>query len=65
MTFLSYEGANEYFKNFYTENPIKNVEIYLCLLYLSLPVWDYSVPTYLFCVKSELFLGSFLFIWNI
>lgn len=38
MTFLYYEGANEYFKYFYVENSITNVEIYLCLLCLSLPV---------------------------
>lgn len=59
MTFQYYEGANEYFKYFYGENSITNAEIYLCLLCLSLPVWDYSVPTYLLHVKSELFSGSF------
>lgn len=48
------EGANEHFRFFHTtsENSRTNIEIYLCLLSLSLAVLDYAVPACLLHVKS-------------
>lgn len=58
------EGANEHCRFFHaaSENSRTNIEIYLCLLSLSLAVLDYAVPTCLLRVKSgTIFPGWFFF----